>query len=282
MIHDVESHALQCMEIWGGNRSTASHISVTGIDGYVFSKPYRDGSAGGDIHYVSLCGGGNIARIAVADVSGHGDAVGELAVQLRSLMRRHINTPDQTRFLRVLNREFGRLAAQGTFATALLATYFAPTDHLIIVNAGHPRPLLWASADAVWRPLQAPDDGKCDGPSNLPLGIIDPTDYCQFAVQLQAGDRVMLYTDSLVEAMSPDRRLLGEKGLIEMLNSLPPADPQTMCNAILQALETYRGGASPDDDITLLLLQHNAQDPPRQTVVEWSRTIGRMLGLLPV
>jgi hypothetical protein len=69
-------HALQCMEIWGGNRAAREWVSVTGIDAYVFSLPYGGQSSGGDIHYVSLCGGGKIARFAVADVSGHGDAVG--------------------------------------------------------------------------------------------------------------------------------------------------------------------------------------------------------------
>ncbi|MCP4593424.1 MAG: SpoIIE family protein phosphatase, partial [bacterium] len=129
-------------------------VSVPGIDAWVYSRPVGGQSSGGDIHYVSTCGGGKIARFAVADVSGHGVAVSELATQLRKLMRAHINTVDQTRFIRVLNRAFTALASDGKFATALLATYFAPTAHLITCNAGHPPPLWYRSADQTWRSLE--------------------------------------------------------------------------------------------------------------------------------
>ena len=35
-----------------------------------------------------------------------------------------------------MNSEFGKLSEDGTFATAILATYFSPKDHLVVVNAG--------------------------------------------------------------------------------------------------------------------------------------------------
>ncbi len=77
------------------------------------------------------------------------------------LMRRHINTANQTRFAVDLNRAFSNLDLDGRFATAVLATYFAPTDHLIICNAGHPRPLLYRAAGNTWDLL----DAKTPGPS---------------------------------------------------------------------------------------------------------------------
>lgn len=65
-----------------------------------------------------------------------------MAIQLRRLMRNHMNRLDQTRFIRDLNREFVALADKGMFATALMASYYAPTEHLVVCNAGHPRPFL--------------------------------------------------------------------------------------------------------------------------------------------
>ena len=54
--------------------------------------------------------------------AGYGAAVSDLADRLRSLMRKYIDTLDQTRFARALNRDFLHLARDGRFATAVLAT----------------------------------------------------------------------------------------------------------------------------------------------------------------
>ena len=97
------------------------------------------------MHYISTCGAGYVTRLALADIAGHGESVDGLAIALRKLMRKYINTLDQTRFATALNRELMASPKQGPFATALLLTYFAPTRHLIICNAGHGRPLRYSS-----------------------------------------------------------------------------------------------------------------------------------------
>ena len=71
-------------------------------------------------------------------------------------MRKYINTLDQTRLARALNRELVPLDGNGRFATALLTTYFAATDHLIICNAGLPWPLWFHAATGSWE-LLGPD-----------------------------------------------------------------------------------------------------------------------------
>lgn len=142
--------SLQCMEIWGGIEAVDTALSLTGLDAWVYARPHGGGQAGGDVHYLSMCGSGRIVRLGLADVSGHGVSVSEIAGTLRTLMRRHINTPDMTRFMRALNGAFVEHtqdgAGSGHFATALLATYYAPTDHLLLCNAGHPRPLWWRAS----------------------------------------------------------------------------------------------------------------------------------------
>jgi len=124
------------MEIWGGNEAFENAIGLRGLEAWVFSRPYGGGSLGGDIHYISTCGHGHIARFMIADVAGHGPKVGPIATELRRLMRRNINKLDQTRFVRALNQEFQAFATDGTFATAILTSYFAPTHDLLVCNAG--------------------------------------------------------------------------------------------------------------------------------------------------
>jgi hypothetical protein len=274
-----QHHAMQCLEVWGGNKAVETSLSVPGIDAWVSSIPYQGDADGGDVHYLSMCGAGRISRFTVADVAGHGTSAGELGQLLRKLMRKHIRTLDQTVFARTLNDGFSHLAKDGHFATAVLATYFAPTDHLIICNLGHPRPLWYRSETATWVALDHVFSEPLPELHNLPLGIIEGTQYMQFAVKLGEHDMVLLFTDSLIEACNPEGRMLNEAGLLALVQRLPAGSPATIGRSILESVAAYRGARPPNDDETLLVLHHNAMNPPAQSLGEKLRVMARMLGL---
>src|SRR5579872_1292815 len=120
-----ERHVLQCMDLWSGNRSVENEVSTPGLDIFVYSQPCEGESQGGDVHYVSLCAGGVVTRLILADVSGHGAAVAGTSQDLRALMRRFMNSKSQARLVCDLNREFVKLAESGRFATAIVATYLS-------------------------------------------------------------------------------------------------------------------------------------------------------------
>jgi len=258
---------LQCTEIWGGFNATDSAVSVPGINAFILSQPYQQHPAGGDIHYVSLCGHGALSRFVVADVAGHGRSVAHLSDLLRSLMRQHMNTPDQSQFAQSLNHHFAALADQGRFATALLTSYYSPIRQLITCNAGHPPPLWYHSPTGSWRLLEYDTDYANHQTTplpptvNLPLGLIEQTDYHQFAVSLAPGDVVLIYTDSLIEARDPAGQPLGQQGLVDLADRLDPAQPHQIGSALLQAVADYRHQQPPEDDVTLLTLHHSALGP---------------------
>src|SRR6201981_1953810 len=170
---------MSCMEVWGGSQLTTRRVEMGGLDAWVYSKPFGQAERGGDVYYASSCATGRITRLLLADVSGHGNTVASTAANLRTLMRRVVNRLDQTEFVRLLNQQFTALSDVGTFATAVVATFFAPTQRLIVCNAGHPRPLLYQAAKKEWMFLgdEATDD---EAINNMPLGIIDMTEYEQF------------------------------------------------------------------------------------------------------
>lgn len=278
---DSRMHMMQCMEVWGGNTAVESGICVHGIDAWLYSQPYRGEQSGGDIHYVSMCGQGRIARFVLADVAGHGAAVDTLATQLRSLMRRHVGTPDQTRFARVLNRTFGRLSRDGIFATAALATYFAPTDELIVCLAGHPRPLWYSAASDTWSLLSHELLNSPASASDLPLGVIHPTEYHQFAVTLGKGDLIVLYSDGLIETGGAGGRTIGEDGLLTLARTIDRSDESRFGSALIAAVDSEFGRKpeSRDDDLTVLVLHHNAADPPPMSLLHKARMMAKMLGI---
>src|SRR6476646_3209934 len=146
---------MQCMEVWGGSQLTSRVVEFGGLDAWVYSKPYGQARSGGDVYYASSCATGRISRLLLADVSGHGNTVASTAANLRTLMRRFVNRLDQTEFVRLLNRQFTALSDSGPFATAVVDTVFAPSQCLIVCNAGHPRPLLYRAATREWTLLGA-------------------------------------------------------------------------------------------------------------------------------
>ena len=187
---------MTCMEVWGGSQLTTRGVEIGGLDAWVYSKPFGDAERGGDVYYASSCATGRITRLLLADVSGHGNSVASTAANLRTLMRRFVNRLDQTEFVRLLNQQFAALSEAGTFATAVVTTFFAPTQRLIICNAGHPRPLLYRASKQEWTLLGAEATAEAPSPNNMPLGIIDITEYEQFDVELESGDCVLSYTDA--------------------------------------------------------------------------------------
>ncbi|MGB7157215.1 MAG: PP2C family protein-serine/threonine phosphatase [Tepidisphaeraceae bacterium] len=257
----AQPQVMQCMEVWGGNQAVDSGVVMAGLDAWVYCKPYRDAEGGGDVYYVSSCATGRINRLLVADVSGHGADVSQTAIQLRSLMRRHVNQIDQTRFIKTMNEQFVTLARDGCFATAIATTFFAPTNHLSLCNAGHPPPLVYRAAERKWSFLQ--QDRAARTADNFPLGIVDLSDYAQFEVRLKVGDLVLCYTDCLPEARDGKGELLGQQGLLDVVAALDVSNLATFIPSLLGAIEAKSGAALTGDDVTVLLFRPNGLAPTK-------------------
>jgi serine phosphatase RsbU (regulator of sigma subunit) len=269
------AHALQCMEIWQGSHGVENEVSTPGLDVWVYSRPHGGGRQGGDVHYLSLCGGGVITRLLVADVCGHGEAVAGLSRTLRSLMRKNINRKSQDRLVAALNREFSAFAQeQGRFATAVAATYLTSGDSLAVCNAGHPRPLWYHAAQKRWSVLAAE--------SSLPLGVDEHSAYNQVHVILGKGDAVVFCTDALTEARNAAGQALGEEGLLRLAAGLVPTGARQVGRELLAAVDCHRGEAAPDDDVTLLVLHHNAGPCRPPSLVETLGVYAKVLGLKKV
>ena len=240
------------MEVWGGNLRMEKHVQVPGLDVWLASRPLGDDQAGGDVYYVSSCAAGRLTRILLADVSGHGEQVACIAGQLRDLMRKNIEVADHRRLVIDMNRQFEAGTQAGTFATAVVVSFFAPTRSLLVCNAGHPAPLVyqrladrWEYLDRVAAEVQSPRTRF----AGLPLGILPHSDYEQRKVRLDRGDAVLCYTDAFIEAQRPDGSFLGTEGLL----------------AIVAAASPFTDGA----DLMLRLIHLSAR--PRSTEFESGR-----------
>jgi serine phosphatase RsbU (regulator of sigma subunit) len=254
------------MEVWSGSQLTTRGVEFGGLDAWVYSKPYGNAQHGGDVYYASSCATGRISRLLLADVAGHGNSVAATAADLRTLMRRFVNRLDQTEFVRLLNQQFAALSRAGTFATAIVATFFAPSRRLTVCNAGHPRPLMYRAAQRQWNFLGSDVLGN-DGPgaqstpSNIPLGLLEMSEYEQFDVELEPGDCVLSYTDALMESNDADGQMLGEAGVLRIARLLGDVEPQRLIESLLGEIgERFPKNLS-EDDVTVLVVRANGRQP---------------------
>ena len=249
------SPRMNCMEIWGGNTARSESLQTVGIDLFIESRPFANQPGGGDIYYLTSCASGRITRMLLADVSGHGEAASGLAISLRNLMRRHVNSIDQQNFVEAMNREFGAVG-ESAFATAVVASYFHPTRKLSVALAGHPNPMVYRASTDRWELLE-PTDDRGNRVSGLPWGIHEQGSYPSGSIHVEPGDTLLLLTDAFIELETKAGTRLGMSGLLEVLNELQQeqgtaAAPAEIASRLRRRLK-QRCHDQVDDDATLIV-----------------------------
>lgn len=250
----VES--LRCMEVWGGNRGIEQSFELPGLDVWLYSRPIGNAENGGDVYYLSSCASGRISRLLLADVCGHGPEVSQLAIKLRELMRRNINTISQAGFVGSMNQEFVGFNQESRFATALVGTFFSSTRTLQLCTAGHPQPLLYRAKASQWEIVDLNTAPASSG--NIPLGILNEVDYGQSELPLESGDMLLAYTDGIMEARVGEGEILGSNGLLQLVNSLDATKPEELLSTLIARVQEL-SKAPIDDDYSALLIRSSSR-----------------------
>jgi len=261
-VHDEleQPHVLACTEVWGGNRKVIRTVKLPSLVAWVASAPIDEGEGGGDLHYLSVCDYDLISRVALADVIGHGRDVNAVTQTLHRLMREGVNAWDQSDFMRGLNETFGQ-SSNGKYATAIVLGFHRVKGRLAFSNAGHLPPTWYHAAQQTWSWLEETVDPATTKVSGLPVGLIPGTDYRQTVVTLKTGDLLVLYTDGITEAENAAGQDLGRDRLLEWARQAPADSPKATGEALLQRLNSFRGGGRNDDE-TLLVLQREEESFP--------------------
>jgi len=192
-------------------------------------------------------------NIAVFDAMGHGlDAAVMAAVAVSAYRHgRRLGAP-VTDLYTLIDTEFARQFGGEKFVTALFGALDLPSGRLTMVNAGHPAPLHIRDRRVI---------GEITGATTLPIGLSGDAPEV-ISADLEPGDRLLFYTDGVVEARRGDRaygdaRLASD--IEHVLNDeLPVPEVTRRLNLRLTA---WRGGL-PDDDATLVLLEWRGRHLP--------------------
>jgi phosphoserine phosphatase RsbU/P len=243
-------HKLQCSQVWGGVRDEDVDACSSSLDVSLVSMAC-EGGKGGDIYFFSVCDGDLLTRVALADVVGHGTQVSGISEWLFDAMRRQMNTLDGNQILTDLNCiavERG-LAAM---TTAAVAAFYRADSQFYFSYAGHHPALILRSEESRWR---AADIDRRQDLSNLPLGVLADAAYEQGELPLSRGDRIVMYTDGLIEAPNARGELFGIDRLCELLDRHAREELVEIKRAVVDAVRAHTGGSLSHDDVTLLIAE---------------------------
>jgi hypothetical protein len=201
---------------------------------------------------------GPLVDLMVLDAVGHGLPAALLASAAvgayRHARREGRDLPDVAAAMNeVIAAEF----RDSRFATAAIARLHLDTGQLRWVNSGHPDPFI--VRDGV---MQHP--GPCKPHPPLGLQVRKP-DVCE--VQLHVGDRVVFYTDGIVEARSPEGVFFGEERLADFVHRAS-ADGETAPEALRRLMRRVLAHQADhlQDDASIVLLEWRTGDERRLDV----------------
>jgi sigma-B regulation protein RsbU (phosphoserine phosphatase) len=127
------------------------------------------------------------------------------------------------------------------FATVFLGALTAHTGRLDYVNAGH-EPAILLAPDGTMRSLR---------PTGPALGLRPDIPFSAGEAMLEDGDRLVAFTDGLVEARSPGGETFGADRLKDALRE-SGASARDLVGAVMRSLDAFSGDAERHDDVTLL------------------------------
>ena len=209
------------------------------VPGVALAARYLPSAAdivGGDWYDLVLLPDGRVS-VVLGDVAGHGLGAAAITAQLRHALRAYLlQSAGPAAALRRLN-ELAAYLLPDEMATAVVADLDPATGEITVASAGHLPVLLLQGGRAV-----LVDEAR--GPA---LGMLATAAYGQARLRLTGDDRLVVFSDGLVELRGPD---LGDR-LAELLEVAAAAPREA--EALLDALLT--GLAPPaDDDVTVLAL----------------------------
>ncbi|WP_306591484.1 PP2C family protein-serine/threonine phosphatase [Geothrix sp. 21YS21S-4] len=217
-----------------GSHYTHRYLPAAGIGGDVYAiLPLPDGST----------------ALMIADVSGHGVTAALISAMVKTSFENQVRLGGEPlAWAQGMNEDLCRSTLAEQFATAWLGRLEPTADRLRYVVAGHCAPL--RIVRGARGGLQRSEVLRGKG---FMLGL-DPTlPFTEHETEFLPEDRLVLYTDGLVEVEREDRVMLEEGGLRRICAELP-VGPEEAADAVVAQARAFNSPAPFVDDVTLVVL----------------------------
>ncbi len=217
------------------------------LAGYEIAAAWQSARVVGGDYFDVLPFDGEICGLCIADVAGKGLPAALLMSNLQAAVRGLASPSVSPEALCArLNALLCRNIASDRFVTLFYAHLDGPARQLRYVSAGHNPPFV-LHRDGSHERLRE---------GGLVLGVFANQSFKSGTVELQSGDRMVLYTDGVTEASNSEDEEFGEDRVLQVLQQDPTRTAVEIQKNILQAAAQFSRGPW-QDDATLLVIAVN-------------------------
>ena len=222
--------------------------AMPGYELQAFYQPYDQ--VGGDYYDVIPIDNDHVG-ILVADVSGHGISGAMVMVMVRSAIHMYANSTTSPRaLLEKVNPLITRDILPGLFVTVYYAVLNMPQRILTCSCAGHNPAIFWDYQTKQSRYTQK---------GGMPLGILSGPAFTatlkEEVIPMKRGDRIILYTDGMVETMDPNGDEFSEERFMVEVNRSAGQHSSVCVKHLVTSVIRFQDTAPQHDDLTLITLR---------------------------
>jgi sigma-B regulation protein RsbU (phosphoserine phosphatase) len=222
---------------------------IKGLD-IASTSVYCD-ETGGDYYDFFITDKPDASRISVVvgDVSGHGISSALLMTTARAFLRQRSAQPGK---IAAVVSDVNRLlchdvADSGGFMTLFYLDIDRQNRKLRWVRAGHDPAVFYDPRAATIEELRG---------SGMAMGIDADHAYEQYSKEdLAPGQIILVGTDGIWEAQNPRGHMFGKETINRIIRQYSDTDAKGLLTACLYALDKFRDGVKPEDDVTLVVIK---------------------------
>ena len=223
----------------------ASCPEVEGYQIAASSTPARE--VGGDFFDFFKIGEGKLGLI-IGDVTGKSVSGALIMAASRSVFRMLAEEELSVgETMMRANRRIKKDIKSGMFVALLYAVHDVEDGSVGLCSAGQTQPLLLSAKTAEPTLVETVGD-------TFPLGILDEANYEETQLQMEPGDKVVYYTDGIVEAMNKHEDMYGFERLHEVVKSSPAENAEALMKDIIKDVSDFTGAAPQHDDLTIIVV----------------------------
>ncbi len=211
------------------------------LDVYGFQRPAK--SVGGDLYDFTVKD--DILYFCIGDVSGKGVPAAMVMSEVSSLYRNIIRQPmDVQEIMTRLNRALMEHGDDSMFCTLLIGILNLETGHLEYCNAGHNPPILIRQSKANYLKVKP----------NIMLYAFEDYAYQKESMELESGDRLILYTDGFIESKNTKNGFFGEKATLDAVQDFGDASFAELVKGVCEHIANFAQKAEQHDDMSMLCI----------------------------
>ncbi len=188
----------------------------------------------------------NRIGLAIADVSGKGIPAALIMAGFRMSLLAEIRNDFA---IRAVMRKVNTLLHESTDRDKFVTAFYGVLDHknrvLLFSNAGHNPPILLRADGRIEYLLEG----------GVALGVLPEAHYEERPIALRPGDVLVLYTDGVTEAESPDGEQFGQTRLEQSIVRLADRDAEAILEALVGTVTDWCGERGLGDDLTLMVIR---------------------------